>query len=158
MLRERWAKFRSTNYSASTLGRIKNGDRILRPYSRPDGRLVVDMRYVYGKAFFAHRIVAEVFLGRCPRGHQINHKDGNPKNNRISNLEYVTRQQNMRHASENGLVQRKNIPKYIQTRDKILGMKKAGLKNAEIARETGFSHSHISRTVRGLAYNYGVCK
>lgn len=47
---------------------------------------------------FVHRLVAAAFIGPCPSGHEVNHKDKNRKNPRPTNLEYVTRSQNIRHA------------------------------------------------------------
>lgn len=43
------------------------------------------------------------FVGPVPDGMQVNHKDGNPKNNHVQNLEYVTRSENMVHAFTSGL-------------------------------------------------------
>lgn len=45
-----------------------------------------------------HHLVAEAFLGPRPLGLEINHKDGNPQNNRVDNLEYVTHSENVRHG------------------------------------------------------------
>lgn len=61
-----------------------------------------------------HRIVADVFLGDCPIDYQVNHKDGNKKNNSASNLEYVSCKQNMRHAIRNGLFNPNNPQKGIK--------------------------------------------
>ena len=42
-----------------------------------------------------HRFVYEAFNGPIPDGMEIHHIDGNGSNNKINNLELVTRQQNI---------------------------------------------------------------
>ena len=49
-----------------------------------------------------HRVVAASFLGRNDNL-VVNHKDGNTKNNKPENLEYVTQQENAIHAYNTGL-------------------------------------------------------
>ena len=39
-----------------------------------------------------------MFLGECPNGYVVNHKDGNPLNNNVSNLEYISQSDNIRHS------------------------------------------------------------
>jgi len=53
-----------------------------------------------GRQRYVHRLVAEAFLGDPPslQHCQVNHKDGDRDNNRVTNLEYVTRSQNIRHS------------------------------------------------------------
>jgi hypothetical protein len=48
--------------------------------------------------FAVHRLVMQAFVGDCPDGHEVNHKDGDKANNHLSNLEYVTHRENIQHS------------------------------------------------------------
>ena len=50
-----------------------------------------------------HRVMARTFLGPCPKGKEVNHKDGDKSNDYYKNLEYVTRSENTQHAYDHGL-------------------------------------------------------
>jgi hypothetical protein len=52
---------------------------------------------------YLHILVAEAFLGPCPHGKEVNHKNGVKPNCRLSNLEYITHPRNMKHSAKMGL-------------------------------------------------------
>ena len=54
-----------------------------------------------------HRLVALSYLSNPHNKENVNHIDGNKLNNKVTNLEWVTRKENVRHAWDTGLVNTK---------------------------------------------------
>ncbi len=52
---------------------------------------------------YVHRLVAEAYLPNTDNLQEVNHIDGNKQNNDVSNLEWVSRQENITHAWSTGL-------------------------------------------------------
>lgn len=106
-----------TFYSASSIGRIRR-DRGGRG-TRSIGHILkqrADKQTGYLRLHLVtngidivrtvHSLVAAAFLGPCPIGLCVNHKDGNKVNNTPTNLEYLTLADNNKHAAANGLTYR----------------------------------------------------
>lgn len=99
-------------YEASDLGRIRRINFVfkgrkppyyLKPLNHPHGYQCVALhKDDKQKTYLIHRLVMAAFRG--PSSLHVNHKDGDKKNNIISNLEYCTQKQNAEHASKHDLV------------------------------------------------------
>ena len=98
-----YSKDRIVNHNCGGLA-VKKGKR-LQPETTGCGYLRVLLIDREGKRshLSVHRIVAKAYIPNPNNLPQVNHKDGNKRNNHISNLEWCTSQQNNVHALENGL-------------------------------------------------------
>ncbi len=105
---------------------------------------------------FAHVMICLAFHGPRPTiQHEVNHIDGNPKNNRPDNLEWVTRSENMKHAWGNGLQTARKIPAKLNsegfmfnsrlTIEQVRYIRQSALANSDLMRELGVPQSTISR-------------
>lgn len=98
-----------------------------------------------GKTIFIHRIVALAFLDNPHNKPQVNHIDGDKLNNTISNLEWCTQKENMKHANDNGLTKHKATTQ--EDVDKIRSLSDKGVTNKEIANLYGLSEMTIYKIV-----------
>lgn len=60
-----------------------------------------------------HRVIAQAFVENNEGKPEVNHIDGNKSNNRADNLEWVTREENLRHAYETGLMPNNTTPRKV---------------------------------------------
>lgn len=105
-------------YKVSNLGRIKSISKntknqhayqeiILKDIYDKDGYCQVNLyKNRKGKTYKVHRLVALAFLGEY-YNLEVNHKDGNKKNNCVNNLEWCSRSENTIHAYKIGLAKAK---------------------------------------------------
>ena len=65
---------------------------------------------------FVHRIVASTFIPNPELKAEVNHIDSNKQNNSISNLEWVSHDENMKHSAASGLRKRTHTVDKIQAK------------------------------------------
>lgn len=96
-------------YQVSNLGNVKSlnyknvkgQEHNLTFKTNNDGRLwVILYKNGISKPMLVHRIVGMAFLKNPENLPQINHKDENPKNNNVENLEWCTGQYNIKYSAD----------------------------------------------------------
>jgi len=120
-------------YEVSNLGRIKSLDRLIDGRERTGtvykrlkkGRILNGRKSTHGYIYIelkprvykhrvssVHSVVAMAFIGPRPDGYDIDHKNNIRSDNRAENLEYVTRQENLRRG-QNCALKSDKISKFI---------------------------------------------
>lgn len=141
-------------YSVSDSGTVRN-DRtstILKSYLRRDGYMSIVLfgngKYISKKI---HRLVAEAFLENKENKKYVNHKDEDKTNNNVSNLEWCTASENMKHLD----ITKRKAHKGIYNKP-VLKMSLNGdiLKEyfsiREAARDNQLSRASISKCIYGV--------
>lgn len=151
-------------YSVSSLGRVRRDapahgarpGRVLTAWAGRGGRKMVTLSTGNVRsAHSVHRLVALAFLGPCPDGVEVNHIDGDPTNNVVPNLEYVTRAENMAHAAQLGLTaagERHGLTEMTNTRARRIRLLATRYDNKTLSTRLGISESAIGRLVRGETF------
>lgn len=149
-------------YQVSNLGRVKSlarrmvvKDRILKPFGNNKGYKCVHLWNIQHKEPLVHRLVAEAFINNPDNKKEVNHIDGNPLNNKVENLEWVSHKENMLH-SHRVLHQRTVKGMVINNKPvKCLDTGEVFVSASEAARQKGCSQSNITKVVLGERYKAG---
>jgi hypothetical protein len=131
--------------------KVKN--KILRTSISKTGGYEVVQLCMGGKAkhFMVHRLVMLAFVGPVPEGKEVNHKDFNPLNNRLENLEYVTHRENCLYSYEAGryyYAEGEDCSSAKVTEEQVEEMtelKKQGMSYREMGKKYGISHTQARR-------------
>lgn len=169
-------------YQVSNFGRVKSLDRYVNAKlgskmmrkgvimtlqtSHKGYNVVMLHKNCKGHQQQVHRLVAIAFIPNPLNKPQVNHMDCNKKNNHISNLEWATQDENMHHASINGIFSNFNERRLRASRENLLmaiNKRKRKINQytidgqfikqytsiAEAEKETGASNSRIVRCCKG---------
>lgn len=150
-------------YQVSSRGRIRgNSGRVINMRINRTGYVDCSMRIPSNSEktrLSVHRLVAETFIPN-PKGlPQVNHKNGIKTDNRISNLEWCTGKENMKHyyeiadevfKGENNLSSVLTDKKVLEIREKHANKKSV----ASLAREYKCGETTIRRVVQRVSWQH----
>lgn len=162
-------------YQASTLGRIKSlgrhvntssgrrvyvKEKVLSLSQQKSGHLLVWLRKdgsTHAKC--VHRLIAETYIGPCPPNKECCHNNAIPSDNRVENLRWDTRANNIKQSYSNG--RKVIIPGYkglahgssILTEAEVKEIRASKLSCAVTAVKFGVSPMTISRCRRKITYS-----
>lgn len=151
-------------YAATEDGRVYSHSRVVKAaYGKTQlrkGRWL-KLKINQGRGYFnlgarwvsAHRIVASTFIPNPDNKPQVNHIDGNPLNNHVSNLEWCTQSENIKHAYATGLKKPikylgTNHPKHKLKDEDVLAIKSSNESLSVIAAIYGISKAWASKLKR----------
>lgn len=138
-------------YQVSNLGNVKSlkfgKERIVKPRKCGRGYLQVGLwKDGKVKCYKVHRLVANAFLPNPNNLTEVNHKDEDKTNNKVSNLEWMTHRDNKRYSSAKAVNQYTLSGEFIRTWECMM----------EIEYQLGYYQTNISKCCKGkYKYAYG---
>lgn len=120
------------DYTIYSNGEIKkNGKSIKWFVNKINGYAYVSLTYSRkAKRLLVHRLVAQAFIPNPENKKEVNHINGIKTDNRVENLEWVSREENIQHAYKNNL-----ISTYNQSVSHTNNLPVVLIKNSEIYKE-----------------------
>lgn len=141
------------NYLACSDGFIINADgNILQGTVKKTGYIEVILRDMEKAPHYKllHRIIAQCFCEKPNGCTEVNHKDGDKRNNKAVNLEWVTHGDNLKHAYVTGLRKDDVSPKKVRATNIETGESAAFSSIYSAARFLGVSQGNICMCCKGL--------
>lgn len=110
-----------------------------------------------------HRLVASRWIETDTEDLEVNHKDGNKKNNHVTNLEWVTSKQNKEHGWDTGLYTHRGESHYLsklseQQVEVLCQMLQDGCRVAEIAKLFNTTKDVINNIRSGRSWQHIASK
>jgi len=96
------------------------------------------------KYFKVHRLVAKAFLPLILNKNVVNHKDFDHFNNQLSNLEWCTQKENVKHA----ILHKRNKYYYYVDKEKAVELFKTGKTISRIAKEFNATKASVEFIIR----------
>ena len=155
-------------YEVSNMGNVKSlnynhtgKEGILKPRKNRDSYLLVNLwKDAKMKTCLIHRLVATAFIEN-PEGYtEVNHKDENPKNNNVDNLEWCSVLYNNTYNDRAKKIgeKRRNDPKTskpIIRIDKVTGLIAEFPSIMEASRQTGIDPGNLCACLKGRLKSCG---
>lgn len=144
-------------YSVSTHGRVMKTDsgRVLTATDDSRGYPAVTILDNSGQhTKNVHRLVAETFIPNPDGKSTVNHIDGNKRNNHISNLEWNTLSENIKHAYATGLKRRPDYSGSPKRPVRIVETGEVFDSIGECARAIGGDQAHICNCLSGRYHTH----
>jgi hypothetical protein len=103
-----------------------------------------------------HRLVASAFVPNPHNYTEVNHIDGDKKNNNFTNLEWCDRSHNIKHAFDTELRTHRGVkhPGSTLTEQDVIHIRTCGLSNGELSMMYSVSTSHIWAIRKRLAWKH----
>lgn len=128
---------------------------LLSPSQNDNGYWKVSLAYGAGghTQLMVHRLVALHYIPNPYEHPQVNHQDGNKRNNYYKNLEWISAQGNIEHAFRTGL-----RPGYMSADDKELHMHRvlSGMQVNDLALELGRRPETMHKMLRETAKHLDI--
>lgn len=145
-------------YYISNFGRIKdNTGKIRKTYINNKGYECISLRFQGNKYHhLIHRLVAEYFIPNYSNLTQVNHKDCNKLNNKVSNLEWIDQKGNYKHGMSNYLYSKNEDHYFSKLSNKDVEMinrlYRLGFIRATVARIMNVNPSSLEAIEKGISY------